>query len=161
MAKECAEKMSSRIEKEWCRRAFYDEQLNEEEWMREIGNIVEKKNAASTIIRKLIEMLEREGKLGDLNEAWYAKTSSKDDVKRWCDTVKKGSNICGLISHRYNIGVMKMGLLLIRNVRRLVITFKTFRGDEGFEGGIETIWYESERIREEKNVQKIKNLQKS
>ena len=155
---ESTNKMGNRIKKEWCRRAFYDEQLNEVEWMRENGNLVEKKNAASTIIRKLIEMLEGEGKEIDINQAYYLKTQSKDDVQRWCNTVKFGSHICGMISHRYNIGVMKMGLLLIRNFRRLVITFKTFKGDEGYEGGMETFWYESERIREEKNVQKMKNL---
>ena len=158
MALECTDNMSRRIKKEWCRRAFYDDQLNEIEWMRENGNMVEKKNAASTIIRKLIEMAELDGRVFDINSAYYIKTRSKGDVKKWCDTVKKGSNICGMISHRYNVGVMKMGLLMIRNFRRLVITFKTFRIDEGYEGGMETIWYESERVREEKNVQKMRNL---
>ena len=155
---ECTEKMTKRIKKEWCRKAFHDEQLNEEEWMRENGNIVEKKNAAGTIIRKLIEVIEAEGRIIDINAANYAKTKNKEEVQRWCDAVKTGSNICGWISHRYNVGVTKMSLLLVRNFRRLEITLKTFKGDEGFEGGLETLWYESERIREEKNVQRMRKI---
>ena len=160
IALDCTEKMNRRIKKEWCRKAFYDEQLDEGEWLRENGNIIEKKNAASTIIRKLVEMLESEGRVMQDDSAKYAKTSTKEETKKWCNIVKKGSNICGMISHRYNIGVMKMGLLIVRNFRRLTITMKTFKEDEGFEGGMETIWYESERIREEKKVQKLKSSKK-
>ena len=155
LAKECCEKLKERIEKEWKKNAFYNEEINDFQDARVRGNVL-RYNAAAKINNKLIELMVEKGKINP-NAKWYGfRSQNQAETQEWLHKIQNETSTIKWLAMKYDLAIKEIKILVCDTTRVTDIIFQTKHNDEGFEGGYRNMWYERERLNEEWKVAEMR-----
>ena len=79
-----------------------------------------------------------------------------EDNKNWIKAM--GSiKFIPWVMNNYDFGIQGMKIIYSNSLKIFKVTLHVKNKDEGFEGGLNCIEYENERVREERKIYKIRN----
>ena len=121
----------------------------------DIANENYKANGAGKMYMRIKRLLIDENRVNLAIETGMVQTRNSEDQKKW---IKAMGNIRFIpwIINNYDVGTQGMKIIYTNPVKILKVTLHVKCKDEGFEGGLNVIEYENERIREERKVQEIR-----
>ena len=149
--------MRQKLEKEWCKTYFHNQFIEAHEARREIdvASSTQKANAAGKMYMRIKRYLIEEDRVNLANEHGMIETKANES-KKWIKAMGSIRFIPWIVNN-YDFGIQGMKIIYSNSLKILKVTLHVKCKDEGFEGGLNCIDYENERIREERKIQKLKN----
>ena len=157
ITRECSRNINRAITEEWCKLALHNKEINYVEKIRELdlATTDKKYNAASKIYSRIAVHLLETKKL-EIGKGYYEiETQNEQEVVEWVDQLK-GIGIVDWVAQKLDATVELIRLRYSTGYRKIWFLFKLNSEDEGFEGGITTVRYEKERLREEWKTEEIR-----
>ena len=152
-------KLRKEVHDDWKAYHFENENITWAEYNRELDvNSNQRTDAIGNIYRRVHNELEVENRLDEGNYHGEYKSESEQELLKWWKKIGNVKPISNMLE--------KYGLILneikIKNYARKIHEVKIILAaetrDEGYYGGIDVLSYETERIREERKIEKMRKM---